>query len=191
MQSQHAIDFIERLQLEFGKVYSDQNYAEFVGRISGHSRDLLDRAFDEIVRTCERLPAYAAIHKAMSSCVIPCASQARHVESKSKIDELISFWARDYLSGEENRRAIFAGIDWDIYKYSRAMAETQAHMIQRTNGPGYYDYDCSAVLNPAEYQLRKAWWMSYCESQAIVQQVRTVVPDYVFAFYLARQEKKS
>lgn len=192
MSSQHSIDFLQRLQGEFDKNYSEENYREFIGRLAGYSRDVLDRAYIEIVKDCERLPTFAHISKGIASVTHQIGSaQGNPVEDKMRrVDRLITRWSGEFQSSAIMARATRLSIEWPIYQYARAMAGTQAWMIEESNAPGYIDFDNMAVTNRAEFDTRKFWYLDYCKNQALTGRIEIIVPEYVFDYYLTSQARR-
>lgn len=192
MQSQHSIDFLQRLQAEFDKNYSQENYEEFVGRLAGYSRDVLNRAYIEIVKSCERLPTFAHISKGIATVIPQIGSaQGNPVEEKMRrVDRLITRWSGEFQSSAIMARATRLSIEWPIYQYARAMAGTQAWMIEESNAPGYIDFDNMAVTNRAEFDTRKFWYLDYCKNQALTGRIEIIVPEYVFDYYLTSQARR-
>lgn len=187
--SQQSIDFLDKIQIEFGKNYSEELYAEFNGRLAGYSRAVLDAAHQEIVRTCERLPTFAAIDKAIKVAISANAPKQQIdpiAEKKKKFEDLVTRWSNEYQKSHLNARAIREGIEWPIYKYARSMAETQAWMILGAAAPGYDDFDGSAVSNREEYERRKDWYLDFCSSQAQTGRIEVIISDYVFKYYASR-----
>lgn len=193
LQSQHSIDFLDRLQAEFGKNYSEENYREFIGRLAGYSRDVLDRAYIEIVKSVDKLPTFAHIAKGIDSAVSKAAgtSAISNAEEKMRrVDRLITRWSGEFQSSPIMARATRLSIKWPIYQYARAMAGTQAWMIEESNAPGYIDFDNMAVINRAEFDTRKFWYLDYCKNQALTGRIEIIVPEYVFDYYLTSQARR-
>lgn len=191
MKSQHSIDFLDRLQGEFDKTYSEENYNKFLGRLSGYSRDVLDRTYAEIVKTCERLPTFAHISKAIAAVIPQIESAPRNPvdEKMRRVDMLITRWSGQFQSSDIMARATRLGIEWPIYQYARAMAGTQAWLIEQGNAPGYGDFDNSAVFNREEFNARKSWYDDFCKNQALTGIIEIIVPEYVFDYHLRRQAR--
>lgn len=192
LQSQHSIDFLDRLQAEFGKNYSEENYREFIGRLAGYSRDVLDRAYTEIVKCVDKLPTFAHISKGIDTAISKAAGNsaiASAEEKMARVDRLITRWSGEFQSSAIMARAIRLSIEWPIYQYARAMAGTQAWMIEGSNAPGYVDFDNMAVINRAEFETRKFWYLDYCKNQALTGRIEVIVPEYVFDYYLTLQER--
>lgn len=195
LQSQQSVDFLDKIQAEFGKNYSEENYSAFVSRLVGYSRAVLESAFIKVVVTCERLPTYAQIQKAIDLALAEISPvsivQASPADRKREIvDRLITQWSAEWHRSEDFYRSTRADIEWQVYRYARSMAETQAWLIAEGNAPGYVDFDSQLAKSSEEFNRRKNWYLQLCRDQALTGRINVLVPDYVFDYYKTLLERR-